>query len=156
MPKLTRKEFLLMCGAGILGLIGGTSINRPKQTEEKNNYITNITVNPDEFLYLKRSDADIFYIAVGGAGLMQGEEDDFTNSLIKQGIIPYDACEIHSLPKVGETSDEFPNLLISNVDGLNYTLASEDEALITSVQKHSSDILAKNYELFGDVYTKTR
>lgn len=155
-PNLTRKDFILMCGTGIIGLIGGTLISKTKPVETNTEYVSNIQVNPNEFLYLKSSKGNAFYIALGGVGLMQGQEQEFINALTEEGIIPYDACEIHDLPKENETSNDFPNLTITTEDGLNYTLTSDDYALLATLQKYSSDILAKNSEIFSTVNSKTK
>ena len=153
MANLTRKEFLLICGAGLTGIIGTALTIKPK-TEEKTEYITNLQVNPNEFLLLQNQDK--FYVALGGVGLIQGEENEFVDELISKNIVDYDACDIHGLPKAQETdTTSFNDLTISTDDGLNYTLSSENEDLIKSTTKHSSDILAHNYELFGQI-SKTR
>ncbi|CCY47165.1 unknown [Firmicutes bacterium CAG:822] len=153
MVNLTRKEFLLMCGAGLTGVIGTALIINPK-TNKRTEYITNLQVNPNEFLLLQNQDK--FYVALGGVGLLQGEEDKFIDELISKNIIDYDACDIHGLPNAQETdTTSFNDLTISTDDGLNYTLSSENEDLIKSTTKHSSDILAHNYELFGQI-SKTR
>ena len=151
MLNLTRKDFILMCGAGLTGVIG-TAFTINQVRDNRPEYITNIEVNPDEFIILPNK--DIYYIALGGCGLMQGEETNFVNELISKNIVPYDACDIHNLPKDGSTNI-FTDTTISTIDGLNYTITSKDEALISSVQKYSSDILAKNSELFSEVQ-KTR
>lgn len=151
MNKLSRRNFLLMCGTTLIGLIGGATIANNNTPKEK--YISNIQVNPDEFLLLENKQSGYFYIALGGYGIMQGEETDFVEELLDQNIIPYDACDIHTLPKNGE-SNIFPNLSITTEDELNYILSSEDETLIDSLQKHHSDILAHNNELFTSVKTR--
>lgn len=153
--NLTRKEFILICGTGIVGLIGGIIINEETPAITNIEYVVNIQVNPDEFLYLKNRQG-IFFIALGGVGLMQGQSQDFVNSLIKEKIVPYDACEIYTLPKENETSNDFPNLTITTKDGLNYTLTSNDKYLLATLQKYKSDILAKNDELFSEVNSKTK
>lgn len=153
MVNLTRKEFLLICGAGLAGVIGTALTINPK-AEERIEYITNLQVNPNEFLLLQNQDK--FYVALGGIGLVQGEEDEFVNELISKNIVDYDACDIHRLPKARETDTaSFNDLTITTEDGLNYTLSSENEDLIKSTTKYSSDILAHNYELFGQI-SKTR
>lgn len=153
MTNLTRKEFLLICGAGLTGIIGTSLTIKPK-TEERTEYITNLQVNPNEFLLLQNQDK--FYIALGGIGLIQGEENEFVDELISKNIVDCDACDIHELPKAQETdTTSFDNLTISTDDGLNYTLSSKNKNLIKSTTKYSSDILAHNYELFGQI-SKTR
>ena len=147
MTNLTRKEFLLMCGAGLAGIIG-TTITINSKNKKKNEYITNLEVNPNEFLLLQNKDK--FYVALGGIGLVQGQENEFVNELISKNIIDYDACDIHNLPKAKEIDNtSFEELTIKTNDNLNYTLSSENEELIKSIAKYSSDILAHNYELFG-------
>ena len=152
MKNLSRRNFLLICGAGIASLLGGITIANNNKPKEK--YISNIQVNPDEFLFLENKQTGRFYVALGGIGLIQGEEDDFIEELLNQNIISYDACMIHNLPKANETASDFPNITITTEDELNYTVSSEDESLINSLQKYQSDILAHNNELFSKVKTR--
>ena len=53
-----------------------------------------------------------------------------------------------------KNSNTFQDLTITTKDDLNYTLSSDDESLINSIQKHQSDILAHNNELFSQVKTR--
>lgn len=146
MVHLTRKEFLLICGAGLAGIIGTTITTNPKQ-KIKTKYITTLEVNPNEFLLMQNKNK--FYIALNGVGLIQGEEDDFVEELISKNIINYDACDIHNLPNIQETNTTpFNDLTITTNDGINYTLSSENEELIKSIKKYSSDILAYNNAIF--------
>ena len=127
-----------------------TNNNAPKEK-----YISNIQVNPDEFLFIENKQNGHFYIALGGYGLTKDEESSFREELINKQIIPYDACEIHNLPKANDkNSNTFQDLTITTKDDLNYTLSSDDESLINSIQKHQSDILAHNNELFSQVKTR--
>ena len=150
--NISRKNFLLICGASIASIISGIAITN-NSTKEK--YITNIQVNPDEFLFLENKQNGHFYIALGGYGIMQNEETNFIEELLNKNIITYDACDIHNLRKANETtSNAFPNLTITTKDELNYTLSSEDESLINSVQKYKSEILAHNNDLLSSVKTR--
>lgn len=153
--NLTRKDFILICGTSIVGLMSGIIVNNAMPVINSIEYVVNIQVNPDEFLYLKSREG-IFFIALGGVGLIQGQSQDFVDTLKKEGIIPYDACEIHNLPGKNETSNDFQNLTITTKDGLNYTLTSNDKYLLATLQKYSSDILAKNSEIFSTVNSKTK
>lgn len=153
MKNISRKNFLLICGAGIVGLIGGVTIANNNAPKEK--YTANIQVNPNEFLSLENKQNGHFYIALGGYGITQDEEADFIEELLNQNIVPYDACDIHNLPKANETiSNTFPNLTITTKDELNYTISSEDKSLIDSLQKHQSEILAHNNKLFSGIKTR--
>lgn len=152
MKNLTRRDFILMCGAGLTGVIG-TTLTINQLTDDRTEYITNLTVNPDEFLMFPNKDQ--FYIALKGTSLLQSQETDFVNELISKNIVPYDACDIHTLP---QKDDGIQNIIvetsISTEDNLNYTITSKNKDIINNIQKHSSDILAKNNELFNQ--TKTR
>ena len=152
MKNLTRRDFILMCGAGLTGVIG-TTLTINQLTDDRTEYITNLTVNPDEFLMFPNKDQ--FYITLKGTSLLQGQETDFVNELISKNIVPYDACDIHTLP---QKDDGIQNIIvetsISTEDNLNYTITSKNKDIINNIQKHSSDILAKNNELFNQ--TKTR
>lgn len=151
--NLSRRNFLLMCGVGLAGFIGGATINQNTSYKEK--YITNVEVNQDEFLFLENKQSGRFYIALSGDGIIQGSENDFIEELLNKNIIPYDACDIHTLPKANEEmSHPFSNLSITTEDSVNYTLSSEDESLISSLQKHHSDVLAQNNELLNSVKTR--
>ena len=66
MQKLTRREFVLMCGSAAAGIIGSTLVfsKLPKEIETK--YISNIMVNPNEFLILNKDSKGVIYILING------------------------------------------------------------------------------------------
>lgn len=155
MFKVTRREFLIMMGAGLAGLIGGYYL--PKTLpDEKTKYITNITVNPNEFIIIPFGDLN--YVGLGGAGLIAGEEKDFVEELISNNISQLDNFDIHSLPKKEDGEQIIQSeVTIITKDNSNYEITSTNKDFISNIQKYSSDILNKNNELFGNVeVAKTR
>lgn len=143
MTNLTRREFLLICGASVAGMLGAATTIKPK-TIEKTEYVNNVIVYPGEFLLLKNENK--YYIALGGVDLMPDQKLDFIVDLIARRIIRHDKCEIHTLPNVQETdSTSFEDLTITAEDGITYTLISENLDLIKNPQTYTSYILAENY-----------
>lgn len=155
MFKVTRRDFLIMMGAGLAGLIGGYYLPKPL-LEEKTKYITNITVNPNEFIIIPFGDLN--YVGLGGVGLIAGEEADFVDELMSKNISQIDNFDIHSLPKKEDGEQVIQSeVTISTMDNLNYEITSTNKDFISNIQKYSSDILNKNNELFGNVEgAKTR
>ena len=155
MFKVTRRDFLIMMGAGLAGLIGGYYLPKPLP-EEKTRYITNITVNPNEFIIIPFGDLN--YVGLGGEGLIAGEEEDFIEELLSEGISQFDNFDIHSLPKKEDGEQVIQSeVTISTMDNLNYEITSTNKDFISNIQKYSSDLLNKNNELLGNVEgAKTR
>ena len=165
MTKLTRRDFILMGSSSFVGIIGTISImNRINESRINNTpeYITQLPIDKNEFITLKYQDR--LYVALGGSGILPGEEVDFVDELISKNITQYDNCDIHCLPKKEGGPQElyleaydgpiFLDTTITTDDDLNYTITSKSKDIINNIQKHSSDILAKNNELFNQ--TKTR
>ncbi len=156
MLNLTRKEFILMCGTGIIGLIGGTIISQSKPVETNTKYITNIMVNPNEFLILNKDSKGVIYILINGI-LMQGQEEEFANELISRGIINHDGCDIYTLPKKEDgLITPIEDISIETQDNLNYTFTSNSKDKLDKIEKYQSDLLAKNSDLFKSVNSKTK
>lgn len=154
MQNLTRRDFILMCGAGLAGVIG-TTLTINQLTDDRPEYITNLTINPSEFIIFP--DKNQYYIALNGNSLLQGQETDFVNELIAKNIVPYDACDIHTLPKKEDgTQNIIAETSITTQDDLNYTIISKNKDLISSIQKYSSDILTQNNELLESLNQKAR
>lgn len=155
MFKVTRREFVIMMGTGLAGLIGGYYLPKPLP-EEKTKYITNITVNPNEFIIIPFGDLN--YVGLGGEGLIAGEEEAFVKELISNNISQFDNFDIHSLPKKEDGEQVIQSeVTISTMDNLNYEITSTNKDFINNIQKYTSDILNKNNELFGNVEeAKTR
>lgn len=143
MTNLTRREFLLICGGGVAGMLGAATAIKPKIIE-KTEYVNNVIVYPGEFLLLRNENK--YYIALGGVDLMPNQKLDFIVDLIARRIIKHDKCEIHTLPNAQETdSTSFEDLTITAEDGISYTLISENLDLIKNPQTYTSYILAENY-----------
>lgn len=155
MFKVTRREFVIMMGTGLAGLISGYYLPKPLP-EEKTKYITNITVNPNEFIIIPFGDLN--YVGLGGEGLIAGEEEDFVKELISNNISQFDNFDIHSLPKKEDGEQVIQSeVTISTMDNLNYEITSTNKDFINNIQKYTSGILNKNNELFGNVEeAKTR
>ena len=154
MQKLTRREFVLMCGSAAAGIIGSTLVfsKLPKEIETK--YISNIMVNPNEFLILNKDSKGVIYILINGI-LMQGQEEEFANELISRGIINHDGCDIYTLPKKEDgLITPIEGISIETQDNLNYTFTSNSKDKLDKIEKYQSDLLAKNSELFKSVKTR--
>ena len=156
MQKLTRREFVLMCGSAAAGIIGSTFVfsKLPKEIETK--YISNIMVNPNEFLILNKDSKGIIYILINGI-LMQGQEEEFANELISRGIINHDGCDIYTLPKKEDgLITPIEDISIETKDNINYTFTSNSKDKLDKIEKYQSDLLAKNSDLFKSVNSKTK
>ncbi len=156
MQKLTRKEFVLMCGSAAAGIIGSTLVfsKLPKEIETK--YISNIMVNPNEFLILNKDSKGVIYILINGI-LMQGQEEEFANELISKEIINHDGCDIYTLPKKEDgLITPIEDISIETKDNINYTFTSNSKDKLDKIEKYQSDILSKNSELFKAVNSKTK
>ena len=156
MLNLTRKEFILMCGSAAAGIIGSTLVfsKLPKEIETK--YITNIMVNPNEFLILNKDSKSVIYILINGI-LMQGQEEEFANELISKEIINHDGCDIYTLPKKEDgLITPIEDISIETKDNINYTFTSNSKDKLDKIEKYQSDILSKNSELFKAVNSKTK
>ena len=126
MLNLTRKEFILMCGSAAAGIIGSTLVfsKLPKEIETK--YISNIMVNPNEFLILNKDSKGVIYILINGI-LMQGQEEEFANELISKEIINHDGCDIYTLPKKEDgLITPIEDISIETKDNINYTFISNN------------------------------
>lgn len=156
MQKLTRREFVLMCGSAAAGIIGSTLVfsKLPKEIETK--YISNIMVNPNEFLILNKDSKGVIYILINGI-LMQGQEEEFANELISKEIINHDGCDIYILPKKEDgLITPIEDISIETKDNINYTFTSNSKDKLDKIEKYQSDILSKNSELFKAVNSKTK
>ena len=156
MQKLTRREFVLMCGSAAAGIIGSTLVfsKLPKEIETK--YISNIMVNPNEFLILNKDSKGVIYILINGI-LMQGQEEEFANELISKEIINHDGCDIYTLPKKEDgLITPIEDISIETKDNINYTFTSNSKEKLDKIEKYQSDILSKNSELFKAVNSKTK
>lgn len=156
MQKLTRREFVLMCGSAAAGIIGSTLVfsKLPKEIETK--YISNIMVNPNEFLILNKDSKGVIYILINGI-LMQGQEEEFANELISKEIINHDGCDIYTLPKKKDgLITPIEDISIETKDNINYTFTSNSKDKLDKIEKYQSDILSKNSELFKAVNSKTK
>ena len=156
MQKLTRREFVLMCGSAAAGIIGSTLVfsKLPKEIETK--YISNIMVNPNEFLILNKDSKGVIYILINGI-LMQGQEEEFANELISKEIINHDGCDIYTLPKKEDgLVTPIEDISIETKDNINYTFTSNSKDKLDKIEKYQSDILSKNSELFKAVNSKTK
>ena len=156
MLNLTRKEFILMCGSAAAGIIGSTLVfsKLPKEIETK--YISNIMVNPNEFLILNKDSKGVIYILINGI-LMQGQEEEFANELISKEIINHDGCDIYTLPKKEDgLITPIEDISIETKDNINYTFTSNSKDKLDKIEKYQSDILSKNSELFKAVNSKTK
>ncbi len=156
MLNLTRKEFILMCGSAAAGIIGSTLVfsKLPKEIETK--YISNIMVNPNEFLILNKDSKGVIYILINGI-LMQGQEEEFANELISKEIINHDGCDIYTLPKKEDgLITPIEDISIETKDNINYTFTSNSKDKLDKIEKYQSDILSKNSELFKSVNSKTK
>lgn len=156
MQKLTRREFVLMCGSAAAGIIGSTLVfsKLPKEIETK--YISNIMVNPNEFLILNKDSKGVIYILINGI-LMQGQEEEFANELISKEIINHDGCDIYTLPKKEDgLITPIEDISIETKDNINYTFTSNSKDKLDKIEKYQSDILSKNSELFKAVNSKTK
>lgn len=154
MQKLTRREFVLMCGSAAAGIIGSTLVfsKLPKEIETK--YISNIMVNPNEFLILNKDSKGVIYILINGI-LMQGQEEEFANELISKEIINHDGCDIYTLPKKEDgLITPIEDISIETKDNINYTFTSNSKDKLDKIEKYQSDILSKNSELFKSVKTR--
>ena len=154
MQKLTRREFVLMCGSAAAGIIGSTLVfsKLPKEIETK--YISNIMVNPNEFLILNKDSKGVIYILINGI-LMQGQEEEFANELISKEIINHDGCDIYTLPKKEDgLITPIEDISIETKDNINYTFTSNSKDKLDKIEKYQSDLLAKNSELFKSVKTR--
>ena len=156
MLNLTRKEFILMCGSAAAGIIGSTLVfsKLPKEIETK--YISNIMVNPNEFLILNKDSKGVIYILINGI-LMQGQQEEFANELISKEIINHDGCDIYTLPKKEDgLITPIEDISIETKDNINYTFTSNSKDKLDKIEKYQSDILSKNSELFKAVNSKTK
>ena len=156
MQKLTRREFVLMCGSAAAGIIGSTLVfsKLPKEIETK--YISNIMVNPNEFLILNKDSKGVIYILINGI-LMQGQEEEFANELISKEIINHDGCDIYTLPKKEDgLITPIEDISIETKDNINYTFTSNSKDKLGKIEKYQSDLLAKNSDLFKSVNSKTK
>ena len=156
MQKLTRREFVLICGSAAAGIIGSTLVfsKLPKEIETK--YISNIMVNPNEFLILNKDSKGVIYILINGI-LMQGQEEEFANELISKEIINHDGCDIYTLPKKEDgLITPIEDISIETKDNINYTFTSNSKDKLDKIEKYQSDILSKNSELFKAVNLKTK
>ena len=156
MQKLTRREFVLMCGSAAAGIIGSTLVfsKLPKEIETK--YISNIMVNPNEFLILNKDSKGVIYILINGI-LIQGQEEEFANELISKEIINHDGCDIYTLPKKEDgLITPIEDISIETKDNINYTFTSNSKDKLDKIEKYQSDILSKNSELFKAVNSKTK